>query len=264
MRDLRVYQIDAFASELFHGNPAAVCPLTEWLHDGTMQAIAQENNLSETAFFVAKGDGFDLRWFTPRYEVDLCGHATLAAAFVVFNEIGTKHNRVRFESRSGLLEVAQDGERLSMDFPALPMISCPNPPGPLIEGLGIEPKAVFRVMEDTNYFAIFESEEEVRGIKPNLVQFEELHPYGVAVSSPGVSSDCASRYFAPSYGIPEDPVTGSIHCALVPYWSKRLSKKDIHARQLSRRGGELFCELAGNRLRISGRAVKYLEGLIYL
>jgi PhzF family phenazine biosynthesis protein len=264
MKDLHLYQIDAFASDVFRGNPAAVCPLTEWLHDGTMQAIAQENNLSETAFFVPKGDRFDLRWFTPRYEVNLCGHATLAAAFVVFNEIGTQDNRVHFDSRSGALEVTEDGDRLSMDFPALTMIPCANPPTSLIEGLGIAPKEVFRVIEDTNYFVIFRSEEEVRGIRPNFAQFEQLHPYGVAVSSSGESSDCATRYFAPSYGISEDPVTGSIHCALVPYWSKRLNKKEIYARQVSQRGGELFCELAGNRVRISGHAVKYLEGRIHL
>lgn len=262
--DLRLYQVDAFSSKVLGGNPAAVCPLTAWLDDPTMQAIAEENNLSETAFFVPKGESYSLRWFTPRYEVDLCGHATLAAAFVIFTEIGAKDNRVRFESRSGPLEVMQMGGRLSMDFPALKMTAVASPPALLIEGLGAPPREVFRVTEDTNYFAIYGSEEQVRGINPDLARLEQLHPYGVAVSAPGKNSDCVTRYFAPSYGIPEDPVTGSIHCALVPYWSNRLNKKNICARQLSKRAGELFCSSLGNRVRISGYATKYLEGVICL
>ena len=262
MGSLRLFQIDAFASEVFRGNPAAVCPLSSWLDDPILQAIAEENNLAETAFFVPNGDCFDLRWFTPRYEVDLCGHATLAAAFVIFTELGAKDKRVRFDSRIGPLEVAQNGARLSMNFPVLPMIPCSDSPSALLEGLNIPPKEVFRVTSDTNYFAIYSSEEEVRAVRPNLNRLELLHPYGVAISSPGKHSDCATRYFAPSYGIPEDPVTGSIHCALVPYWSSRLNRKEIYARQLSKRGGELFCEQAGDRVRISGNAVKYLDGMI--
>lgn len=262
--DLRLYQVDAFSSKVLGGNPAAVCPLTAWLDDPTMQAIAEENNLSETVFFVPKGESYGLRWFTPRYEVDLCGHATLAAAFVIFTEIGAKGNRIRFESRSGPLDVMQTGGRLSMDFPALKMTAVASPPALLIEGLGAAPSEVFRVTEDTNYFAIYGSEEEVRAIEPDLARLEQLHPYGVAISAPGKNSDCVTRYFAPSYGIPEDPVTGSIHCALVPYWSNRLNKKNICARQLSRRGGELLCSPLGNRVRISGYATKYLEGVICL
>lgn len=262
--DLRLYQVDAFSSKVLGGNPAAVCPLTAWLDDSTMQAIAEENNLSETAFFVPNRQSFALRWFTPRYEVDLCGHATLAAAFVIFTEIGVKDNRVRFESRSGPLEVMQIAGLLSMDLPARKMIPCPEPPVALLEGLKATPTEVFRVTEDTNYFAIYRSEEEVTTINPDFARLEQLHPYGVAVSAPGKESDCVSRYFAPSYGIPEDPVTGSIHCALVPYWSNRLSKKNVYARQLSRRGGELFCSQVGNRVRISGYAVKYLEGVFHL
>jgi predicted PhzF superfamily epimerase YddE/YHI9 len=264
MDSLRLYQIDAFASKVFRGNPAAVCPLPTWLDDSILQATAEENNLSETAFFVPKGGVYDLRWFTPRYEVDLCGHATLAAAFVILTELGAKDSRVCFESCSGPLDVVQDGRRLCMNFPALTMIPCPDPPTALLDSLNILPKEVFRVAEDTNYFAIYGREEDVKAIKPSLSGLERLHPYGVAISAPGQESDCVSRYFAPSYGIPEDPVTGSIHCALVPYWAKQLSKKEIYARQLSRRGGELFCELAGNRVRIAGYAAKYLEGEIYL
>lgn len=262
--DLRLYQVDAFSSKVLGGNPAAVCPLSAWLDDSTMQAIAEENNLSETAFFVLRGESFDLRWFTPRYEVDLCGHATLAAAFVIFTAIGANNNRVRFESRSGPLVVMQIAGRLAMDLPALQMTSCAEPPVALLEGLKTTPAEIFRVTEDTNYFAIYGSEEEVRAIKPDLARLEQLHPYGVAVSAPGQNSDCVTRYFAPSYGIPEDPVTGSIHCALVPYWSNRLNKKSIYARQLSRRGGELFCSPMEKRVQISGYATKYLEGVICL
>lgn len=228
--DLRIYQIDAFSSKVLGGNPAAVCPLTAWLDDPTMQAIAEKNSLSETAFFVPKGESYTLRWFTPRYEVDLCGHATLAAAFVIFTEIGAKDNRVRFESRSGPLEVMQITGRISMDFPALKMTAVASPPVLLIEGLGAAaPREVFRVSEDTNYFAIYGSEEAVRAIKPDLARLEQVHPYGVAVSAPGKNSDCVTRYFAPSYGIPEDPVTGSIHCALAPYWSNRAARKSLRA-----------------------------------
>lgn len=264
MKELRLFQIDAFADEVFRGNAAAVCPLPAWLDNTILQAIAKENNQAETAFFAPKGGSFELRWFTPNSQVNLCGHATLAAALVIFQEIGGVGESIRFESRSGPLWVTQDGDLLSLDFPALPMMPCSNPPASLLEGLGMTPKEVFFVTEDPNYFAIYASEREVRAVRPNLSLLQQLHPYGVAVSSPGDNSDCASRYFAPSYAIPEDSVTGSIHCALVPYWSKQLGKTKIHARQVSQRGGQLFCELKKNRVRISGHAVKYLEGVIHL
>jgi PhzF family phenazine biosynthesis protein len=264
MKNLRLFQIDAFADQVFRGNPAAVCPLRAWLDDAILQAIAQENNLAETAFFVANGDSFELRWFTPRCEVGLCGHAALAAAFVLFREMGFARESIRFDSRSGPLDVRLDRDLLSMDFPSLPTIACPDPPASLLEGLGTTPKEVLYVTSDTNYFAIYGSEQDVRAIRPNLSRLEQLHPYGIAVSSPGERSDCASRYFAPGYGIPEDTVTGSIHCALVPYWAKQLNKTKIHARQVSERGGQLFCEFVKDRVRISGYAVQYLEGLIHL
>ncbi len=262
--DLSLFQIDAFTKEVFRGNPAAVCPLTEWLADHLLQAIAEENNLAETAFFVPKAGDYHLRWFTPRLEVDLCGHATLASAFVIFTELEPSREQVRFESRSGPLFVRRDKERLTMDFPAWGLEPCRQPPKALLEGLGKQPQEIFSVTPSPNYFAVYNSEAEVLSIRPNLALLETLHPHGVIVTAPGDNSDCASRYFVPSYGIPEDPVTGSIHSALTPYWAKRLNKKTIHARQVSSRRGDLFCEDRGQRVEISGHAVKYLEGKIYL
>lgn len=263
---LRLYQIDAFAGELFEGNPAAVCPLEGWLPDSVLQAIAAENNLSETAFFapLAKGGAYRLRWFTPQQEVPLCGHATLATAFVVFTEMAPERTAVTFESASGRLTVRRREGLLVMDFPALAMAVCPEPPADLVAGLGREPAAVYRVEADANYFAIYDDEEAVRSLAPDLGRLAALHPYGVAVSAPGREADCVSRYFAPSYGIPEDPVTGSIHCALVPYWAERLGRARIHAVQASARGGALFCTDRGERVEIGGTAVKYLEGTITL
>jgi PhzF family phenazine biosynthesis protein len=261
---LSLFQIDAFANEVFRGNPAAVCPLTEWLPDNTLQAIAQENNLAETAFFVPQKGEFHLRWFTPRLEVDLCGHATLASAFVVFTELERERHRIEFDSRSGPLFVTRNKDLLTMDFPSWGVEGCPNPPSALLDGLAKQPAEVFSVLPGANYFVVYNSEAEVLSLRPNFSRLEELHPHGVIVTAPGDNSDCSSRYFAPSYGIPEDPVTGSIHSALTPYWGKRLNKKQIYARQVSPRGGELFCEDRGDRVLISGRAVKYLEGKIYI
>jgi PhzF family phenazine biosynthesis protein len=262
--EFRLFQIDAFANKIFRGNPAAVCPLSEWLADETLQAIAQENNLAETAYFVPQDDEFHLRWFTPRLEVDLCGHATLASAFVIFTELERTRQVVRFESRSGPLYVKRNGDLLTMDFPAWGLDPCEQPPAALLEGLGKQPLELFSVTPGTNYFAVYGSETEVRSLNPNFTTLEELHPYGVIVTAPGDKADCASRYFVPSYGIPEDPVTGSIHSALTPFWAKRLNKKEIHARQVSSRGGDLFCEDGGERVNISGHAIKYLEGKIYV
>ena len=263
--ELRLFQIDAFATEVFRGNPAAVCPLKEWLSDATLQAIAQENNLAETAFFIPQNGEFHLRWFTPRLEVDLCGHATLASAFVIFSELEPERETVRFESRSGPLFVKNKGARLEMDFPAWGVKPNPEPPAALVEGLGRKPREIFSVTPNiTNYFVVYGSEAEILSLHPDFTKLEKLHPYGVIVTAPGDKSDCASRYFAPSYGVPEDPVTGSIHSALTPYWAARLNKKEIYARQVSQRGGELFCEDKGDRVLISGQAIKYLEGKIYI
>lgn len=262
--ELRLFQIDAFANDIFRGNPAAVCPLNQWLTDETLQAIAEENNLAETAYFVPKDGEFQLRWFTPRLEVNLCGHATLASAFVIFTELERTRQAVRFESRSGPLLVRRSGEFLAMDFPAWGVEKCEHPPAALLDGLKKPPQEIFSVTPGTNYLTVYGSETEVRSLRPDFASLEELHPFGVIASAPGDKSDCASRYFVPSYGIPEDPVTGSIHSALTPFWAKRLNKKEIHARQVSSRGGDLFCEDQGERVIISGNAIKYLEGKIYL
>lgn len=264
MQPLQIFQIDAFTKDIFHGNPAAVCPLDQWLDDTLLQAIAQENNLSETVFFVPTDQGFHIRWFTPRHEVSLCGHATLAAAFVIFTELEKKRLSVRFESKSGPLLITRQGRQMVMDFPAYSLAPCQNPPELLLKGLKQKSNQLFFFKTDPNYYAVFDSEHQVRDLKPDLNLLEQLHPYAVVVTAPGEKADCVSRYFAPSYGIPEDPVTGSIHSALVPYWANRLNKSKIHAYQASLRGGDLFCEYIGKRVLIGGYAVKFLTGMIYI
>jgi predicted PhzF superfamily epimerase YddE/YHI9 len=264
MKQLKIYQVDAFADNVFQGNPAAVCPLKHWFDDEILQAIAQENNLAETAFFIPRDNGFHIRWFTPTQEVPLCGHATLASAFIIFTELEPARQSIQFESKSGPLQVTRQDSLFEMDFPAYPMASCPNPPSNLLKGLRGRPQEVHVVEEDPNYYVILKSEDDVRDIEPDLNLFEQLHPYSVVVTAPGARTDCVSRYFAPSYGIPEDPVTGSIHSALVPYWANRLEKSKIHAYQASQRGGDLFCEYLGERVLIGGHAVKYLTGTIYI
>jgi predicted PhzF superfamily epimerase YddE/YHI9 len=251
---LKLYQVDAFASEVFRGNPAAVCPLEAWLPDATLQAIAAENNLSETAFFVREGDAYRLRWFTPTLEVELCGHATLASGFVLLKEPGT----VKFLTRSGPLAVRRDGELLSLDLPALPATTM-APPQALIEGLGTAPRETLRA---TNWLCVLDAEAAVRAVKPDFTALATLHPFGVIVTAPGSAVDFVSRYFGPSFGIPEDPVTGSAHATLTPYWSARLGKKKLSARQVSARGGELTCENLGARVALTGRCALYLEGEI--
>jgi predicted PhzF superfamily epimerase YddE/YHI9 len=257
---LPLYQVDAFTSRVFSGNPAAVCPLDEWLDDSTMQAIAAENNLSETAFFVRRdgGDEYEIRWFTPRIEVDLCGHATLASAHVLFAALGPDRTRIVFRSKSGPLAATREGDRMVLDFPARPGRSC-DPPAGLSEALGREPREVWRARD---LMAVFDSEDDVQALQPNFAALAAMDAFAVCVTAPGSECDFVSRFFAPAFGIDEDPVTGSSHCTLVPYWAERLGDLTLHARQLSARGGELFCELRGDRVRIGGRAVRYLEGWI--
>lgn len=255
---LPYFQVDAFADEVFRGNPAGVCLLAAWLPDPTLQNIAAENHLSETAFLVARGSDYDLRWFTPSVEMDLCGHATLAAAFVLFTERGVGENAVRFHSRSGLLTVPRAGELLTLDFPARPAVPCAAPDA-LIRGLGAKPAAV---LKSRDYLAVFASEAEVRALKPDFAVLKTLDCLGIIATAPGGDCDFVSRFFAPAAGIDEDPVTGSAHCTLIPYWAQRLGKAKLFARQVSRRGGELSCELAGNRVHIGGKAVLYLSGEI--
>jgi PhzF family phenazine biosynthesis protein len=259
-----IFHVDAFTERPFRGNPAAICPLERWLDDELLQAIAAENNLSETAYFVPEGLDYRLRWFTPRSEVDLCGHATLASAFVIFTILEPALDSVRFSTRSGMLSVRREQDLFSMDFPSLPPWKCPVPPAALLEGLklGTEPVSVLQLKD--NYFVVYESESDVKNLRPDLGRIETLHPAGVCVTAPGDEVDFVSRYFAPSYGIPEDPVTGSTHCSLTPYWSQKLGKTKLHARQVSARGGELQCELAGDRVVIRGKAVLTVKGSLLL
>lgn len=255
---IKQYQVDAFAARVFEGNPAAVCPLDAWLDDSLLQAIAAENNLSETAFFVPEGDGFRLRWFTPVTEVDLCGHATLATAHVLYDALGYEAACIRFETRSGTLTVERTGDLLSMDFPAS-RAAAVTAPEELVAGLGQVPTEV-RAAED--YVAVYESEEQVRAITPDHERLRQLGLRGVVVTAPGVEVDFVSRFFAPKYGIPEDPVTGSAHCILAPYWQVRLNKNPLAARQVSSRGGEVRCEVRGDRVILGGRAVTFMVGEI--
>jgi PhzF family phenazine biosynthesis protein len=256
---LPLYQVDAFSSRVFGGNPAAVVPLEVWLPADTMQAIAAENNLSETAFIVREGEGWSLRWFTPTVEVDLCGHATLASAFVIFTQIAPGRDSVRFDSKSGPLIVTRHGDLLALDFPSWPPEPCPMPDG-FAAAIG---KAPAQLLSARSYLAVYEREEDVRTLAPNMDRLAALGR-SVIATAPGTSCDFVSRYFAPGKGIPEDPVTGSAHCTLTPYWAKRLGKAKLAARQISRRGGELVCEDRGARVSIAGRAALYLEGAIHV
>jgi predicted PhzF superfamily epimerase YddE/YHI9 len=259
-----LFHLNAFTDQPFRGNPAAVCPLEAWLDDEWLRAVAAENNLSETAYFVREGQDYRLRWFTPRYEVDLCGHATLASAFILLIILEPKRESVRFLTRSGVLTVRLQEDMLVMDFPALPPWECRNPPADLVKGLSAGPAYSSVQQIKDNYFVVYDSEEDVRSVRPDLGLLEKLHPAGVAVTARGKDADFVSRYFAPSYGIPEDPVTGSTHCSLAPYWAKRLGRTSLHARQASRRGGELWCEMAGNRILIKGKAVLTLQGSLLI
>lgn len=261
MREIPIYQIDAFSSRVFAGNPAAVCPLEAWLDDSLLLSIAQENNLSETAFFIPhKEEEYHIRWFTPVAEVDLCGHATLAAAFVIFNNVELFSTQVSFQSRSGTLTVAKEDDLLTMDFPSQPPEPC-EAPEELLEGLG---KPGSEVLRSEDYFVVYDSEEDIQGLKPDFQKLKEVDLRGVTVTSRGRDVDFVSRFFAPKLGIDEDPATGSSHCALTPYWAGKLGKDRLHAFQLSRRGGELFCTHRGDRTGIAGYAVQYMEGTIRL
>jgi predicted PhzF superfamily epimerase YddE/YHI9 len=255
-----LYQVDAFTSRLFGGNPAAVCPLTEWLPDATMQAIAAENNLAETAFFVAQDGGYLLRWFTPTVEVDLCGHATLASAFVLFHHHFPAQSEVKFITRSGELTVTRRSSQLAMDFPAYPgkPIAVSDE---ITAALGAKPAEAYFARD---LHAVFTTEKEVADLKPNSELVAALDAFAVIASAKGDETDFVSRFFAPRAGISEDPVTGSAHCTLVPYWAGRLGKDVLIARQISARGGELTCENKGDRVIIAGHAIEYLQGKIRL
>ena len=295
----RIYQVDAFTDRRFSGNPAAVCPLEAWPADEVLQAIAAENNLSETAFLVPHGEDYELRWFTPRAEVDLCGHATLAAGHVVLRILQGTRKSVRFHTASGPLTVERDGERLAMEFPAVPPEPAASPPG-LARALGAGPRSVLAAKD---WLAVFDEPAEVKGLEPDMRAIEALDRRGVIVTAAvrdgdetpggeGVASrggdevasrarqmgsprggeagpdrggghpDFVSRFFAPKVGVPEDPVTGSAHCTLAPYWADRLGRRSLLGRQVSERGGEVGCEVRDGRVRLSGGTVLYLEGRI--
>lgn len=255
---LKQYQIDAFTSLPFHGNPAAVCPLETWLDDSLLQAIAQENNLSETAFFVPIQTGFELRWFTPIAEVNLCGHATLATAYVIFEILEYAKPCIHFETRSGSLTVEKNGDFLSMNFPAIIAKPC-FAHDLLIKGLGQLP---IEILAADDYVAVFENEAAIHTLTPDLALLKQLDLRGVIITAPGDKVDFVSRFFAPKLGIPEDPVTGSAHCELMPYWSHKLGKSKLQAKQVSLRGGDLYCELKGDRVTLSGCACLFMQAEI--
>ena len=256
--ELTLYQIDAFANKPFEGNPAAICPLNEWLSDEIMQSIATENNLSETAYFVKNNNGYHIRWFTPAHEVNLCGHATLASAYVIFNILESKEQEITFESKSGLLTVKRNNAWLQMDFPSQPPVRC-EMPQQILEAFDETP---VECLKSEDYIVVFENEETILNSKPKLSLLSELDLRGVAITSKSKKYDFVTRFFAPKYGINEDPVTGSAFTQLIPYWSDKLNKNTLNAKQVSNRGGEVKCIHSGERVTISGEAVKYMVGTI--
>jgi PhzF family phenazine biosynthesis protein len=255
---LPIYQVDAFASEPFEGNPAAVCPLDKWLADELMQQIAMENNLSETAFFVEQDEDYRLRWFTPTTEVDLCGHATLASAHVLFEDLNYDQQVIRFDSNSGELKVQRKGDRLVMNFPTA-ALNREEVPNFLEEAVGVPAQELYR---DTDYLYVVESEEQVRNLNPDIRAMAKADVRGIIVTAAADRDDLdfVSRFFAPAAGVDEDPVTGSAHTMLTPYWGDRLGKKKLTGRQVSRRGGMVYCHYKEDRVEISGEACTVMQG----
>lgn len=260
MNPIKRYQVDAFAEKVFTGNPAVVCPLENWLPDAVLQNIAMENNLSETAFYVNEKDDWRIRWFTPTVEVDLCGHATLATAFVMFHHEGVSGNSISFQSRSGVLVVTKEGDKLTLDFPvdtiqkieATATLQCFDEP------------VVEIYKGKTDYLYVFESEEKVKNCRPDFARIAKIGGRGAIITAKGNEVDFVSRFFGPQAGVDEDPVTGSAHTTLTPYWATQLHKTEFRAAQLSKRGGKLFCKLEGNRVKISGTAMLFSTGIILL
>ena len=255
---LKIYQIDAFASKVFEGNPAMVCPLEKWIDDELMQKIAEENNLSETAFFVKEKYGYGLRWFTPKAEVDMCGHATLASAYVIFEYLDYNSREITFFTKSGKLKVNKDKNYFIMDFPIQPIELC-DISNEVENIFSIKPKAIFKSID---YIIVFNNEKMIRDINPNFELLKGLNLRGVCITAKSRNYDFVTRFFAPKIGVNEDPVTGSIFTQLVSYWSKELNKKELFAKQLSSRGGEVLCKVVNNRVKIRGKVIKYLEGWI--
>ncbi|AWV98681.1 PhzF family phenazine biosynthesis protein [Arcticibacterium luteifluviistationis] len=256
---LDIYQVDAFSAKLFGGNPAAIIPLEAWLSDDIMQQIAQENNLSETAYFVKEGEHFHIRWFTPAVEVALCGHATLATAHVIYEHLGFKEDQIKFMSKSGELVVKKRDGLLEMNFPATSLSKTEIPAG-FLDQFNIKPSETLKAGED--FFLIFDSEEQIKALVPNFSALKKIKSRGIICTAPGTKADFVSRFFAPAAGIDEDPVTGSAHTSLIPYWAKKLAKNSLYAEQISKRKGELHCQLIGDRVLIAGEAISYLQGKI--
>jgi len=256
---IQIFQVDAFTNHLFGGNPAAVCPLEKWLPDSVLQNIAMENNLSETAFFIIENNNYSIRWFTPAAEVNLCGHATLATAHVIFKHLNYKAERIDFQSKSGILSVRREGEKLILNFPADEPVKIETPQR-LSEALSVAPVETYKGR--TDYLMVYKTEEEISSIKPDFRKLANEGVRGIMITAPGKDVDFVSRFFAPGVGIDEDPVTGSAHTTMIPYWSKRLGKSEMSALQISKRGGVLSCKLLGNRVEIGGEAVTFMEGVI--
>ncbi|WP_395802168.1 PhzF family phenazine biosynthesis protein [Daejeonella sp.] len=260
MLTIPIFQVDAFTDKLFGGNPAAVCPLHEWLPAPLLQKIAAENNLAETAFFIRQGNDFELRWFTPESEVDLCGHATLATAHVLFKHLNHSSDIIHFHTlKAGTLTVSKGDDVYTLNFPSRPPHACEVPSG-LIEAMGGGDP--IQILRSRDYFIVYESEEVIKSLKPDFSRLKQMDSLGFVVTAPGLNSDFVSRFFAPAVGIDEDPVTGSAHCNLIPYWASKLGKDKLHAYQVSARMGELWCENKGERVLMSGKAITYLQGEI--
>jgi PhzF family phenazine biosynthesis protein len=253
-----LYHVDAFSDKAFGGNPAAVCPLPSWIDDGLMRSIAAENNLVLTAFFTPTPRGYHIRWFTPTVELELCGHATLASAHVVFEHLDRDSQSVSFESKGGVLRVDRLADMLELNFPTLPATRIAELPA-LASALGATPLETWRAK---SLLAVFGSERHVRALNPDFEAIRQLDAFGLIATAPGDDVDFVSRFFAPKVGVPEDSVTGSSHCTLTPYWASRLGKSSLNARQISARGGELWCRLAGDRVKIAGHVKPYLSGTI--
>ena len=252
------FEVHSFTQKIFHGNPAGVCPLDRWIDDDSMQRIAAENNLSETAFFVPKEDHYELRWFTPTVEVDLCGHATLATAYVLFDHLGYEGDAIIFQTKSGELTVWKDNDFMVMDFPSRPAVPT-DIPEHLMSGLGLKVDQIFKARD---YLIVVENEEVVRDLQPDYSELEKVDCEGIIVTAPGNEVDFVSRFFAPRMGIAEDPVTGSAHSTLTPYWAERLGKSQLRAKQISERGGDLWCRQSEDRVQIAGHAVLYVKGFL--
>ena len=256
-----IYTVDAFTDKVFGGNPAACCPLDAFLPTETMQQLAMENNLSETAFFVKNPDNsYNLKWFTPEVEMDLAGHPTLATAFVIFNELGHYTDTIHFHTNSGLLTVIKKGDLLEMNFPSRMPVAC-DAPNDLSTGFNISPKAI---LKSRDYFLVYETQEQIEALVPDFSQLNKIESLGIIVTAPGKESDFVCRFFVPNSTIGEDPVTGSAHATLIPYWAKELGKNDLSSIQLSKRKGHLTCGNVGDRVTIAGKAVLYMKGTYYL